>query len=223
MKQGYVALHRKIQEHPFYKEKREFSKYEAWVDILMEVQHSLKPKDVVIGMNVLQCHYGESLKSVKTWAKRWNWTESKVRRYFDLLKKMNQIRTKSEVKTTRLFVINYEGYDPKRRASDEQTKCKRSAADEQSTTDKNVKNVKKDYPEWLNVEMFELFIKDRKERKHKVTEHAIKLMITKLEKCCKGNYKLQDIIIKKSIESGWKTFYPLKNDEYESEKSQELT
>lgn len=142
MKQGYVALHRKIQEHPFYKEKREFSKYEAWVDILMEVQHSLEPKDVVIGMNVLQCHYGESLKSVKTWSKRWNWTESKVRRYFDLLKKMNQIRTKSEVKTTRLFVINYESYDPKRRANDEQTTSKRSAADEQSTTDNNVKNVK---------------------------------------------------------------------------------
>jgi len=141
MKRGYLALYRKIQDHPFYKENRIFSKYEAWIDILMEVQHSLEPKEVIIGMSCHVCNYGDSLKSVKTWSKRWGWTESKTRRYFILLQKMNQIRTKSEGKTTRLSVINYSSYDPKRRDADEMPTEPRRDADGTATTDKNVNKV----------------------------------------------------------------------------------
>lgn len=142
MHRGYIALHRKIQDHPFYKEDREFSKYEAWVDILQEVRHSEEPKEVIFGMKILKCFYAESLYSIKTWAKRWNWTESKVRRYFKLLENMKQIETKSEVITTRLKVLNYGVYDPKRSANESQVTSKRSTNDEQATTNKNVKNEK---------------------------------------------------------------------------------
>ncbi len=141
MKNGYVALHRKIQDHPFYKEKREFSKYEAWIDILMEVQHSNEAKDVILGMKVLKCFYGESLKSLKTWAKRWNWSASKVKRFFDLLKKMEQISVKSETITTRLKVLNYHLYDPKRNGSETQMKRKRNGSETEAVTDNNEKNV----------------------------------------------------------------------------------
>jgi len=139
---GYVALYRKIQDHPFYKEKREFSKYEAWIDILMEVQHSDEAHDVIFGMKILKCYYGESLKSLKTWAKRWNWSPSKVKRYFELLKKMERISIKNETVTTRLKVLNYELYDPKRNASKTQVKRKRNANDFDVVTDNNVNNVK---------------------------------------------------------------------------------
>lgn len=142
MHRGYIALHRKIQDHPFYKEDREFSKYEAWVDILQEVRHSEEPKEVIFGMKILKCFYSESLYSIKTWAKRWNWTESKVRRYFKLLENMKQIETKSEVITTRLKVLNYGVYDPKRSADESQVTSKRSASDEQATTNNNVNNAK---------------------------------------------------------------------------------
>jgi len=147
MERGYLALYRKIQDHPFYKERREFSKLEAWIDILMEAQHSEEPEEVLIGMKVLVCNYGESLKSVLTWATRWHWTESKVRRFFKLLKKMGQIDYQSEVITTRLSVLNYSIYDPKRRASDAEVKSKRRASDEQVTTDKHDKHVKHDKKE----------------------------------------------------------------------------
>jgi len=142
MERGYLALYRKIQDHPFYKERREFSKLEAWIDILMEAQHSEKPQEVLIGMKILTCNYGESLKSILTWACRWKWTESKVRRFFELLKNMQQIDYKSEVITTRLTVLNYWKYDPKRRTNDEQVKCKRSGCDEEVKTDKNDKHDK---------------------------------------------------------------------------------
>ena len=140
MDRGYVALWRKIVDHPFSKEKRVFSKYEAWIDILMEVQHSEKPTDFVIGMSVLKCNYAESLKSVLTWSRRWNWSESKVRRYFKLLKKMDQISSKSEGKTTRIKVLNYSQYDLKRRKNELKPSDTRRIPEGQPSTDKNEKN-----------------------------------------------------------------------------------
>lgn len=141
MERGYLALYRKIQDHAFYKERREFSKLEAWIDILMEAQHSEEPEEVIIGMKVLICNYGESLKSVLTWASRWSWAESKVRRFFKLLKNMGQIDYQSEVITTRLSVLNYSIYDPKRRGSDAKVKSKWRGSDAKVTTDKHDKHI----------------------------------------------------------------------------------
>lgn len=135
MHRGYLALWRKFQDHEFWREKREFSKAEAWIDILWEAQHDPNPRQVVFGMRILTCHYGECLKSTRTWASRWNWSEVKVRRFLKLLESMTQICLKSESITTRITVLNYEQYDPKRRAVDAEATHDRS-------TDKNVKNVK---------------------------------------------------------------------------------
>ena len=46
MSKGWISIDRKIQEHYFWKEKRVFSKLEAWLDILLNVNH--KEKKVVI-------------------------------------------------------------------------------------------------------------------------------------------------------------------------------
>jgi len=68
---GWIALHRKIQDNFLWKEPRVFSKAEAWIDILMEAQHSPEPQEVGFGMTVLRCNYAECLKSIATWAARW--------------------------------------------------------------------------------------------------------------------------------------------------------
>lgn len=144
MDRGYIAIWRKIVEHPFAKEKRTFSKYEAWIDILMTVRYSKKPEDVVMGMTVLKCNYAESLKSIPTWARRWGWSESKVRRYFKLLENLGQIVTKSEGKTTRITVLNYSQYDPKRRDKGEKPKDDRHIDGEQAATEEEGKKEKKE-------------------------------------------------------------------------------
>lgn len=139
MHRGYIALWRRIEDHPFYKEPREFSKYEAWLDILMSAQHCKKPKQVIIGMNVFICNYGECLKSIKTWSRRWNWSRSKVFRFLKMLEKMEQVVCKSEQKTTRIKIINYGVYDPKR-----------NKRETQANTDNNVNNVKEHIDEIIN-------------------------------------------------------------------------
>lgn len=183
MYRGYVAIWRKIQEHPFYKERRVFSKFEAWVDILMEAQHSKESKEVMLGMTILKCNYGECLKSKRTWAKRWGWSESKVRRYFKTLSKLNQITEKSEGSTTRLTILNYKQYDPK--ATHEPTQTRRTP-DARAVTDKNDKNVKKETPTVEFEEFWNLYDKktcDKKKtfsRWKKLTEKEKKLIFETL-------------------------------------------
>jgi hypothetical protein len=142
MHRGYFAIWRKFEDHPFWKEKRVYSKAEAWIDLLWEAQHKLEPQEVVLGMKVLFCNYGESLKSLDTWSKRWGWNKSRVRRFLKLLEDMEQITTKNETKTTRITILNYGQYDPRRNGSETEVKRKRHASDTQATPDNNVKNDK---------------------------------------------------------------------------------
>jgi hypothetical protein len=144
--EGYIALWRRLQNHFLWREHRTFSKAEAWIDILWEAQHSEEPREVILGSVILIQNYAECLKSLDTWATRWNWHKSKVRRFLKLLQKENMIRFKSESITTRLFVVNYANYDPKRNAVETQLTRKRHGVDTELTPNnkgKNVNNEKK--------------------------------------------------------------------------------
>jgi len=144
MDRGYFALWRKFQDHVFWKERREFSKAEAWIDILWNAQWKDEPQKVVFGMTILTQYYGECLKSNVTWGKRWGWSEPKVRRFTKLLENLGQISKKNEGLTTRITVLNYEQYDPRRRQCDDWATSKRRASDEQVTTNKKDNKDKKD-------------------------------------------------------------------------------
>ena len=139
---GYIGLYRKIQDNFLWKEKRAFSKLEAWLDILMEAQHREQPQQVALGMTVLACNYGQSLKSQQTWADRWNWSRTKVSRFFKLLEQQKMITYKSEQITTRLTVCNYGKYDIKRSASKQQACSSRAVSVQQACTDNNDNNEK---------------------------------------------------------------------------------
>ncbi|MBT4456059.1 hypothetical protein HOC54_02860 [Candidatus Peregrinibacteria bacterium] len=145
MYRGYVKIWRKFQENELWRENREFSKAEAWIDLLMEAQHQEDRRSVVLGNSVLIQNQGETLKSLDTWAKRWSWTKSKVRRFLDLLQRLNMIRHTSETKTTRITILNYKNYNEKRNANETQTKRKRHARDnkQECNNGKNVENKEK--------------------------------------------------------------------------------
>jgi hypothetical protein len=137
--QGWICLHRKIQENFLWKKARVFSELEAWLDILLNVQHSHETTEIMIGMTVLQCGYGQSLKSIATWADRWMWTESKVRRFLNLLKDRGMISTEGVRKTTRITVCNFQTYNTQRSQSEVKVKSKRRANDDRQQCN-NVNN-----------------------------------------------------------------------------------
>jgi hypothetical protein len=139
---GWIKVHRKVQDHWIFKEQREFSRFEAWLDMLLCANHS--EQQVIIQGVIYTVKPGESLHSLETWAKRWNWSKSKVKRFFDTLTKELMIVTTNETKTTRITICNYASYQVERNADETRTKRKRNADETQTEPNKNEENENND-------------------------------------------------------------------------------
>lgn len=113
---GYIKLHRKVMEHWVAKSNHPYSQLEAWIDIIISVNQ--EAATIMIGGEKFSILRGQSLHSLETWAKRWRWDKSKVRRYLEKLQKDEMIVINNEKKSTRLTVCNYATYNPKRNATD---------------------------------------------------------------------------------------------------------
>ena len=124
---GWIKLHRSIKEHWLYTEKRKFSKFEAWNDILLNVNFS--PAKTIIKGKIINVNRGESILSLDSWANRWKWNKSSVKRFFELLKKDGMIELKSETVTTRLTVCKYDTYQSKENDIETQVKRTRNASE----------------------------------------------------------------------------------------------
>jgi len=136
---GWISIHRTIKNHWLYPKGRAFTKYEAWITILLEVNYTDKKESK--GFSLIECKRGESIKSLDTWAKLFNWNKSKVRRFFIMLQNDSMIETKSVQKTTHLRVCNYDSYQNQR--NDVETKAKRKRNDIETELTPN-NNVNKD-------------------------------------------------------------------------------
>jgi len=135
---GYISIHRKITNHWIFEKTKPKSKFEAWLIMLMEVNHS-EQKVLMQGEFVL-CKRGESLKSLDTWAKLFNWDKSKVRRFFKLLESDSMIVLKSTQKTTHLSICNYDSYQSNRNTDETQMKRKRNTDETRMTLNNNDNN-----------------------------------------------------------------------------------
>jgi hypothetical protein len=106
--EGWIKLHRKIADSEIYPKGREFTKYEAWLDLLMVVNY--KEGQVISGNEVLSCKRGQSMRSVENYQKRWNWTRQQVRSFLELLEKLSMITRETTSKTTIVTINNYDSY-----------------------------------------------------------------------------------------------------------------
>lgn len=128
---GWIKLHRDIQNHWIYKDKRKFSRFEAWTDILLTVNYA--PAKTIIKGKLIEVKRGQSILSLDSWASHWSWDKSSVRRFLELLKKDGMIQLENETVTTRLTVCNYDSYQLEENAKRTQTKRTRNADDTQTT------------------------------------------------------------------------------------------
>lgn len=135
---GWISLHRKIQEHWLWEE-RPFSKGQAWIDILLLVNH--EDGKVFMDGELIEVYRGEHITSEPKLAKRWGWSRTKVRNFLDLLEKEGMIKNiKEGRKRTRLRVLNYNVYQDNlnnRKTTEKQEKDNRKTTEEQQ---KNINN-----------------------------------------------------------------------------------
>ncbi|HEX2920923.1 MAG TPA: hypothetical protein VHO50_07155 [Bacteroidales bacterium] len=140
---GWILLHRRLQEHWIYPQNRKFTPYEAWIDLLLIVNHD--DQEVDIKNSIMICKRGESLRSLETLSMRWNWNKSATRRFLKKLEKAKMIVLESLPKTTRITVCNYDKYQPKRNANETDMKRKRNGHETQANLNNELYKLKEYY------------------------------------------------------------------------------
>lgn len=178
---GWIKIHRSILNHWLYTEKRKFSKFEAWQDLLLNVNFS-DAKTIIKG-KLYDVKRGQSILSLDSWSKRWNWDKSSVRRFFNLLEKDNMIIVKSDNITTHLTICKYEDYQQKENANETQTTRRRNANEIQTTPIKEEEEYKEEKEE-KNIYSFDEFwdLYDKKNDRKKCSDKFNKLTGEQLKK-----------------------------------------
>lgn len=138
--EGWIKLHRKIQDHWIYQEKRKFSRYEAWLDMIMMANH--KGNRFLHGSELVEVERGQFITSELKLMDRWDWGKNKLRLFLDLLEKDGMIIKKTDRKRTAITICNYGLYHDSETKDGPQADQSRTDSGPSADTNKNVKNDK---------------------------------------------------------------------------------
>ena len=108
---GFIKLSRKFFSNELWKEARTFSSCEAWLDLIQSARFEATPRKVSIGGREVVYNRGQYPASIRFLAKRWNWTERKVRTFISFLRKREMISTECVQGVNMITLCKYEEYN----------------------------------------------------------------------------------------------------------------
>lgn len=107
MSQGYIKLHRQLQECWLWTEDR-FSRGQAWIDLLLMANHKDKKFPMNDEIKIIQ--RGQFVTSKRKLADKWKWNRRTVDVFLNLLVKDEMITMECTTKYTTITIINYDFY-----------------------------------------------------------------------------------------------------------------
>jgi len=109
---NFIGISRKLFNHYLWTEKRKYSKFEAWLDLLQLVSYvnSEENRQMIRG-KLCKWNRGQFPVSISFLAVRWKWGSKAVRNYLVLLQKEKMISLKKASKWTILTICKYEDYN----------------------------------------------------------------------------------------------------------------
>lgn len=138
--QGWIKLHRTITQNQLWLVDP-FSRGQAWVDLLLQANHSPGYFRTANGARV-DVDRGQCGMSQLTMSKRWKWSRGKVKRFLKELEKDGNICLQTVQRNTVLTICNYSKYQDESSSMVQQTDNKQdNKQDNKRGTNKNVKNV----------------------------------------------------------------------------------
>lgn len=139
-KQGYIKLHRQIQDCWIWNDDDEkFDKRSAWIDLLLLANH--KNVKIAFDGKLIVVERGQHITSIRKLATRWNWSTNKVTRFLDLLASDQMIIRESDTKKTLITIVNYDVYQFSEDTNETLTRQQRDTNETATRLNKNDKNV----------------------------------------------------------------------------------
>jgi hypothetical protein len=161
---GWIKLHRDITNHWIWNDKP-FDKCRAWIDLILMANH--KDNKFVLGNEVINVNRGSFITSEVKLMERWGWSKTKVRAFLNLLEKDSMIVKNSDRKKTTITIVKYNVWQDIETTEEPQKDHKKTTKRLQKDTnknDKNVKNEKKIYTDFVSM--------TEEEYQKLVTEHG---------------------------------------------------
>lgn len=102
---GWIKLERKILDNPMW-EIKPFGFGQAFIDLLLLANH----EDALVNFNgrVVEVKRGQHFTSIRKLAKRWGWSENKVRRYLGTLMNLRMAEQTNTPNGTLVSIVKYD-------------------------------------------------------------------------------------------------------------------
>ena len=142
MSKGWVSLYRKTLDNPILKTSKKFSTFEAWVWLLLNVNH--KERKVVMGTSIYNVKKGAMITSMRKLCKVFGWGNSRLRTFLILLQKDEMIVVKSNRKLTQIVLLNYELLQNNKSVPNQKQHTNKSLPNTNNNVVNNVNNDNKD-------------------------------------------------------------------------------
>lgn len=114
MNEGWISLHRQIQDSFLWKDKP-FAKGQAWIDLLLLAYHE-DTKKLWRG-ELKEYKRGTVNVSITFLAERWGWSWRRVKKFLKMLEKDGMITQNVTARDTAIFLTNYDVFQGERRAN----------------------------------------------------------------------------------------------------------
>jgi len=113
---GYIHLWRKIWDDPLFREGRKFSRFEAWVDMIL-MANGIE-KEMLCDGKYITIKRGQIVTSELKLSRRWNWSRTKVRSFLLTLSDSRKtsdiprIKQQKDNKKNIITILKYNEYNP---------------------------------------------------------------------------------------------------------------
>lgn len=129
-------------QHWTYEDKRVFSRFEAWVDLILNANH--KDTRFPLGNEIVEAKRGDVITSELKLMERWGWSKTKLRNFLELLEKDGMIVKKTDRKKTTINIVNYGQFQPTETTERPRGDRGETAERPREDTINNVNNVNKE-------------------------------------------------------------------------------
>lgn len=148
MKEGWILLHRKIQDCDIWANNTPFDMRSAWVDLLLLANH--REAETIFDYKPLKIKRGQYLTSVRKLCARWSWSKNRTLKFLRMLESLGMIERESNNQRTLITIVKYSIYQRDGDTTEDTNKdavvdTVVDAGMPQTKNVKNVKNEKKDY------------------------------------------------------------------------------
>ncbi len=243
MNQGWISIHRSIQEHWIWANEK-YLKY--WMLILLNVNH--EPKKFPVGNEIFVCSPGQSFRSIQQWTDLFGCSKKTTVKFFEMLKRDDMISTEILGNGNRrkhlLTVVNWDKYQKTETRMFRERKPECSVNGNPNVTpnnnENNVNNENNEnkipltpkgidsnlifseieFPESFKNDFFKktllswLEYKNNKRQSYK-SDKAIQELVNQLHKFSDGEPRKASEIVKISMANNWAGVFPLKTSAHQ--------